>query len=179
MFFFPNKPIQIYSIEKLIPMLGDFWVTQPKWNGKRIEISCDEKLTLFSRERRQWFLKEWDWLSELPLPKPWFIDGELLRDGRIYVWDYALIDGTQMFRSPYGPRLEQLQKALPQPLTHNGTTLECIESMPVTSYKEFLARQKDPMLEGIVWKNLKATDSWGPYSTTKVSSQFKFRFADK
>jgi len=180
MFFFPNKPIEIFNIEKLIPELGDLknWVLQPKWNGKRIEIDCNGKVRLFSREKREWFLPEWDWLSELPLAHPWFGDGELLRDGRIFVWDYALLAGERVFKTHYGPRLHHLEGSLSEPVCRLGYTVSCVESFPATDYKRFLEQADDPMLEGIVWKNLQATNFWGPRSTTKVSSQFKYRFPE-
>lgn len=186
-FFFPNKPIQIYNPERLIPSLGDLskWVVQPKWNGKRVEICCsNRRINLYSREGRQWHLPEWDWLKELPLPEPWFLDGELLRDNRIYVWDYAVMAGKQVFQTPYRPRLEFLTDELTGfsdagrscAWSRGKYSLACIESCPVKAYDNLMARKGDPFLEGIVWKNLEATNSWGPRSTSKVSTQFKFRF---
>lgn len=180
MFFYPNKPIQIYDIEKLIPELGDlvWWGLQPKWNGKRIEIHHDGKaLRLFSREGREWFLPEWEWLKDIPLPQPWWLDGEVLRDGRIYVWDYALLSGERVYKTQYAPRLAHLCGTLgTEPIIHGDTSLSVIQTTDAMEYPLLLGQQDDPMLEGMVWKNLKATNLWGPHSTTKVSSMFKYRF---
>jgi len=174
-FFYPNKPIEIFDPEGLLKKLGNLthWRLQPKWNGKRIEIHCNGEVRTYSREKREWYLDEWKWLSELPLPKPWFLDGELLRDGRIYVWDYALIGGEMVFKTEYGPRIQQL-KGLS--LSKNGLVIECVKSLPATEYEVIMSQKDDEFLEGMVWKNLKATNMWGPHRTNKVSSQFKYRF---
>jgi len=182
MFFYPNKPIEIFDIPRLLESLSDLshWVVQPKWNGKRIEIDCNGKIRLFSREGREWFLPEWDWLSDLPLKAPWFVDGELLRDKRIYVWDYALLDDKRAYKTRYGSRLDYLHDTINGmgnvPWSRDGYTLRCVDSLPATEYQTYMEQSDDPMLEGIVWKNLKATNMWGPHKTGKVSSQFKYLF---
>jgi ATP-dependent DNA ligase len=179
MFVYPNKPIRTYNPVGLLPALGDLsnWVVQPKWDGKRVEIECTETgtVTLYGREGQR-FKERWPWLSDLPLPKPWFLDGELLRDGRIFIWDAAILDGEKAYREAYGPRLELLQRAVPEPLTQQGQTIACIETLPAESYQQLLAREGEKGLEGIVWKSTKATNMWGVTSTTEVNTCFKFRF---
>jgi len=181
-FYFPNKPIHVYDPVKLMTTMGpvqEDWIVQPKWNGKRVEIACNAEgqITLFGRQG-QFFKDRWPWLGELPLPRPWFLDGELLRDNRIFVWDAAVLDGKPVYKSAYAPRLDLLQEKIPKPLTNGSQTLECIQTMPARFYGALLRREGDPLLEGIVWKNLNATNLWGPYSTNQVSSMFKFRFAE-
>jgi len=178
-FYFPNKPIRVYDPTKILGLLNpvESWVAQPKWNGKRVEISCDAdgKITLFGRLGQR-FPERWPWLSDLPLARPWFVDGELLRDNRIYVWDFAVLGGEPVFRDTYEPRLRHLEKCLPNPLTVNGQTVACVEVIPAQGYKSLLLRRGDKMLEGIVWKSLRAKNLWGPHATTEVNSQFKYRF---
>ena len=180
-FIWPNKPIHIYNPWKLMGVLKPLsaWVVQPKWNGKRVEIACDEKgnITLYGRQGQK-FPERWPWLSDIPLERPWFVDGELLRDKRIFVWDFALLGGKSVFKEPYESRLAHLVEKLPKALTQDGQTVQCVETLPATSYEALLGREGDPFLEGIVWKNRAATDLWGVHSTSQVSSCFKFRFAE-
>lgn len=179
MFVFPNKPIRVYTPNVLLGVLNplDTWVVQPKWDGKRVEIAADAKgqITLYGRQGQR-FKESWPWLGDLDLPRPWFIDGELLRDGRIFVWDIALMGGTPVYQGHYGPRLARLAAALPAPRTQNGQTIACIETLPCTAYQAILDRKGMPGLEGCVWKFLAAKNLWGPHTTSEVSSQFKFRF---
>jgi len=178
-FFFPNKPIRVYTPKVLMGVLNplDTWVVQPKWDGKRVEIACNAKgvITLYGRQGQK-FKESWPWLGDLDLPRPWFLDGELLRDGRIFVWDIAMVDGTPVYHGHYGPRLACLQAVLPAPRTQGTQTIACIETLPARDYETLLARKGMPGLEGIVWKSLAAKNLWGPHTTSEVSSQFKFRF---
>lgn len=200
-FYFPNKPLHIYDPQKLMETLAptqEHWIVQPKWNGKRVEIDCTKEglVTLYGRQGQR-FPERWPWLNALPLPRPWFLDGELLRDGRIYVWDVAVLGGKllavgparrrsqaplrSLIKRPYQERLNRLYRALgPTPFNDSNSTqrLQLIETLPATAYKALLSREGDPMLEGIVWKNLQATNLWGPTSTSQVSSMFKLRFAE-
>jgi ATP-dependent DNA ligase len=178
-FFYPNKPTRVYTPDRVIPRLTNpaQWVVQPKWDGKRAEISCEAgKVMLRSREGREWPDQRWGWLARLPLPQPWFLDGELTRDNYLHVWDYAVLGGELKFREPYQDRLERLQELLPKLLVQENQTLVPIETRPATEYEEVLKREGDPHLEGVVWKNLQGTDFWGPWSTNTISSQLKFRF---
>jgi len=187
MFFFPNKPIQIYDPDKLLVLLRhqkNNWIVQPKWNGKRVEIACDNNIIrMTSREGNYWSKESasWVWLRELPLPQPWFLDGEMLRDGRVYVWDYAVLGGQRTFKTPYKSRLKFLQTILPFQYIHSPqklykTILAVTETLPITKYKKLLKRSNDKFIEGVVWKNLSGMNFWDLYKTGKVATQFKYRF---
>jgi ATP-dependent DNA ligase len=179
MFIFPNKPIRTYNPASLVSALGDVgrWVVQPKWDGKRVEIECsaDGRVTLYGRQG-QLFKERWPWLGALALPRPWFLDGELLRDGRIFIWDAAILGGNAVHRDPYGPRLALLQEALPAPVTQQGQTIACAETLPATAYQQLLSREGAPGLEGVVWKSLDAKNLWGVTSTSEVNTCYKYRF---
>lgn len=181
-FYFPNKPIRVYDPAKIVATLlagSGQWVVQPKWNGKRVEIECPAKgdVKLFSREGSEWHLDDqWGWLKNLPIPRPWFLDGELLKNGRIYIWDFAVLKGQPVFSTAYGPRFKCLQKMLPAAVEKGEHRIEVVESLPAGSYEALLARKGEELLEGLVWKDLGATNLWGPRTTTTVSSQFKYRF---
>jgi ATP-dependent DNA ligase len=178
-FYFPNKPVRVYNADRLVRRLSrqEGWIGQPKWDGKRAEIACEDgKVVLHSREGREWPQERWDWLADLPLPQPWFLDGELTRDNHIRVWDFAVLGGEVLYRTPYGDRLSRLEALLPSPLEQGGQSFACIETRPLEACGELLAREGDEFLEGVVWKRLDATDLWGPNSTSQVGSQFKFRF---
>lgn len=170
MFIFPNKPIRVYNIPKLLETLPfDKWVVQEKWDGKRVHPCCDKdgKITLYGRQG-QIFKEVKPELAKMDLPRPWFGDGELLRDGRIFLWDYAVLGGQEVFHLPYQERLTRLQS-----ITMVGCQL--VETLPINQYQTILSRGKKDGLEGVVFKNSLATNLWGPFSTTEVSSQFKFR----
>lgn len=180
MFLFPNKPTRHYNPKSLVPLLepAQDWVVQPKWDGKRVLIECDALgVVRFYGRLGQNFAGAWGWLRDLPLPKPWFLDGEWLRDGRIILWDIGILDGIKVCKDPYGGRLEVLQKAIPESLTLFGQTLQCVETYPADQYQEHILDRKGVTgLEGCVWKNLKATNLWGIVSTSEVNSCFKYRF---
>lgn len=178
-FFYPNKPIRIYDPGRILKvMAADDWIVQPKWDGKRVEIACSDKgeIQLYSREASEWDSEDWQWLAELNLPRPWFLDGELLRDGRIFVWDIAMVRGTPVFHSEYRPRLKCLQETIPQPITRDGNSIACIETLRASDYEQLLHREGSDLLEGLVWKLLTAKNFWGPNATSEVNTQFKFRF---
>lgn len=180
-FYYPNKPIQVYDPDKILSHFEDVsqWVSQPKLNGKRVEIYCKQnKVTLFSRENRYWPVDSlnWAWLRDVPLSQPWFLDGELLRDDRIVIWDFAVLAGQEVYKRPYNERLEALQIVLRRPLSRGRQTLALVETKPATAYREFLKLSSDPYMEGIVWKQLHATNFWGPNKTSKVATQFKYRY---
>ena len=186
-FYFPNKPIMVYNPAKIVATLqagtGD-WIVQPKWNGKRVAIECLPtkgkgcEVKLYSREGSEWYAETtaWQWLKTLPIPRPWYLDGELLRDGRIYVWDFAVLKGQPVYNTAYGPRLKCLQGMLPSPVVVEGKRIEVVETLPAASYEALLARKGSDLLEGLVWKELGAKNLWGPKATTNVASQFKYRF---
>lgn len=171
-FCYPNKPIRIYQIVKLLTTLPlDRWVVQPKMDGRRVLPYCDidGNITLYGRLNQK-FKETRPELSKLDLPRPFLLDGELLRDGRIFLWDYALLGGQEVFTLPYQERLTRLQNVV-----ISGIGAELIETLPADQYQTILARGKKNGLEGCVWKNKLATDLWGVFSTSENSSQFKFR----
>ena len=181
MFIYPNKPIRIYDIEKLKHSI-DFkaWIVQPKWDGHRAIIACDEsgKVQVFSRHKTHLRLAgdQWTWLNLLPFPRPWLVDGELLHSGRLVIWDYAIWGGAYLFNKPYSERLKELETALPNVLRKGNKSTLVISQVPANRYKEILLKKGDKELEGIIFKNPQATDFWGPYRTREVPSQFKYRF---
>jgi ATP-dependent DNA ligase len=179
MFYFPNKPIRVYDPARLLTVMpAAEWIAQPKWDGKRVEIECSDKgkVQLYSREGNTWGSDDWQWLVDIRLPRPWFLDGELLRDGRIYVWDLAVAKGIPVFHREYAPRLKCLQETLPAPIVRGETTLACIETVRASDYSTFMVREGSDHLEGVVFKKLNATNFWGPKATTEISTQFKYRF---
>lgn len=178
-FYYPNKPIRIYDPSRILKtMPADEWIVQPKWDGKRVEIACSEKgeIQLYSREGSEWDSDDWQWLAELNLPRPWFADGELLKDGRIFVWDLAMVKGTAIFHTPYRPRLTCLQQTIPQPIVRGSKTIACVETLRASEYEQLLSRKGSDHLEGLVWKHAQAKNFWGPNSTSEVNTQFKYRF---
>lgn len=178
MFIFPNKPIRIYDIPRLLATLpAERWLVQPKWDGKRVHPYCDAEgnITLFGRQG-QTFKEQWPWLSELPFPRPWFLDGELLRDNRMFIWDFAVWNGEQKFKTPYQERLEVLQSLIPTMMFQFGQQgLSLVDTFQIADYAALLKPGKVNGLEGVVFKDRMATNLWGPFSTSENSSQFKFR----
>lgn len=178
-FIYPNKPTRIYTPGKLLTALHkpENWIVQCKWDGKRVMIDCTAlgAVTFWGREQQAWG-PGWGWLKDLPLERPWFLDGELLRDGRIIVWDFAIVGGQRCYKQPYGSRLAALRGILPSPITQDGKQFSLAETLPATEYQQLLDRKGEPGLEGVVWKSLTATDLWGVTSTSTVGSCFKYRF---
>lgn len=173
MFFFPNKPIRIYDISKFLSNLDcSKWICQPKIDGKRllISVSAEDKVSFFGRQGQAW-TGEWNSLAKLPLPKPFFLDGELTRSGDISVWDAAVLGGKEVYKLPYRERWEIIRN-LPI-VSDNCRIFRPVQSVPCKDFKQI---ETVPNLEGYVFKNLDGTSFWGPYSTTTVSCQFKFRF---
>lgn len=174
MFLFPNKPIRIYNVPQFLQNINlDDWIVQSKWDGKRVLPSCDERgrITLHGRQGQVFKDAGWSWLDQLPLPKPWLLDGELLRDGRMFVWDYAIFGGKKSYREPYFGRLKLLQ-TLPCGLGK----FQIIETKSAVEYKSILAPGKANGLEGCVFKLKRATDLFGVTSTKETPSQYKYRF---
>lgn len=181
-FIYPNKPIRIYSPANLLVTLhsvthsdgatvSNQWIVQPKMDGRRVLPYCDAdgQVTLYGRLGQK-FKELRPELANLNLPKPFLLDGEILRDGRIFLWDYALVDGEAAFHLPYQVRLTRLQD-----MVMSGVGAELVETLPATEYQSILARGKSESLEGIVFKYKLATNLFGPYQTTEVASQFKYR----
>lgn len=180
-FCFPNKPIRIFTVDAVMGAIDQqTWVVQPKWNGHRALPSCDidGKVKVFNRQGSALALAKsnFAWLSMLDLPRPWALDAELLRDGRMIVWDFSTLGGNLRIREPYENRLKELQALLPRKISKDRFSIEMIETLPVTKYRNYMLRRGEPELEGFVLKNSQASDLWGPYSTSENASQFKLRF---
>ncbi len=179
-FFFPNKPRRIFSVEPLQSTI-DFeqWLVQPKWNGHRALPHCDPKgrITVYSRYGQPLKLaaSNWNWLAMLDLPRPWLLDAELMRDGRMIAWDFAVLGGNVRFKESYQTRLTELQSMLKK-VSKDKYSVECIETLPARKYRNFMLRAGEPELEGFVFKLQEAVDMWGPFSTSETASQFKYRF---
>lgn len=186
-FVFPNKPLRIYNVTRILNIVeSDNWIVQPKWDGHRALPHCDEngKITVFSRQGTPLTLakKDFTWLSLLPIPRPWLLDGELLRDGRMIIWDYAFMGISEsgipnyVCKTLYLERLLRLCHIFKEPFKKNGFSIELVESIPAKHYKRIMLKAGDQSLEGFVLKNRAAIDLWGISSTREVSSQLKFRF---
>lgn len=181
MFCYPNKPIQFYQPALFVSKLDlSKWIVQPKWDGHRAIILCDDRgnVKVMSRHGKKLTLAKdnFKWLSMLDIPQPWVLDGELMRSGRLVVWDYAMWEGEWQITRAYQNRLKQLSDVFCRPIEKGDYSIELIESLPAKRYKEIMLKSGLPGLEGFVLKNLGATNFWGPYKTSEVSSQFKFRF---
>lgn len=175
MFIYPNKPTRIYDVDTFASKLDSSWIVQSKWDGKRCLPFCDigGKITLYSRHKT--ILREnCAWLSDLPINKAWLLDGEILRDGRIIVWDYAVIGGKSLYNTQYLTRIDHLKNLVRRGFNSAASKIEVIETLPASMYKVLL-ENKDPMMEGLVFKNKYAEDFWGIYSTKEVYTQFKYR----
>lgn len=177
-FLFPNKPVRTYDPHKTGALCGEGWIAQIKWNGKRVMVAVeDNKVTLSSREGRQWPTGSWTWLASLPIPQPWFADGELLhQDSGIVLWDLAVVGGEFIFHTEYYPRLQMLQDYVPQGIGTRGK-LSVVQTFEGSEYKRLLdMKDTNPHMEGFVWKRKNATDLWGPNTTRDVGSQVKYRW---
>lgn len=181
MFVIPNKPLRIYdpaSLSRTIEL--EKWWVQPKWNGHRALPFCDAKggVIVYSRHGTPLTRAKTDfkWLSVLGIPRPWELDGELLIDGRMIVWDIAVIGGEYVFKKPYAERFALLKRYFPKRFKKEAFSIEIIESLRGPEYKKFMLMQGDTHLEGFVFKNPEGTDHWGPYKTIDVPSQLKYRF---
>lgn len=177
-FCYPNKPIRIYQIDKLLTTLPiDKWIVQSKVDGKRVLPYCDNdgNITLYGRLNQK-FKETRPELAKLDLPRPWLADGELLRDGRIFLWDYAVVGGAEVFKLPYQERLTRLQSVFSLDADVDRVGCELIDTFPANQYQTILSRGKDDGLEGIVFKNKLATNMFGVTSTNEVPSMFKYRF---
>lgn len=166
MFIYPNKPKRIYDVDTFVKTLGTNWVVQSKWDGKRCHPFCDAQgnITMYSRHKTI-FKGNWKYLSSVPFKKPWYLDGELLSDNRIVIWDIATIGGKNIYSRPYRERLALFD--------FDTDAFKISDTLPASEYKKLL--YGDSKIEGVVFKNLDATNFWGVFSTNEVYSQFKYR----
>lgn len=172
MFYYPNKPVRIYDVDKFVETLDDNWIAQPKLNGKRVLPCFDqEKFSLFNRHGAA--CKETNHFSFLKklIPGPFLLDGEYLRNGNIVIWDYAVLNGDEEYTTEYSYRLSKLSNLM-KDIHHPKFSM--VNTMPAKFYPKILS-EKSEFLEGIVFKNLRAKNLWGIYSTNDVGSQVKFR----
>jgi len=173
-FVYPNKPVRVYDVPSIISKLSG-WIVQPKYDGRRVLIACENnQITLYGRLYQK-FKELRPWLSNLPLPQPFLIDGELLRNGNIYIWDYAILGGEHEYRKPYIERWNKIKDL--KPMEVNGNKFAVVDSLPAERYAELLDGSKPDHLaiEGCVLKSPAATDLWGIYSTAEVASMVKYR----
>jgi ATP-dependent DNA ligase len=181
MFVFPNKPIEFFNIPSMLSVFNlSEWLVQPKWDGHRALPACDSegRVVVWNRQRKALTLAgtNWQWLSMLPLERPWLADGELTRSGRLILWDFAIWGGQCLYTTPYEQRLQTLGKALTKTYSKDKLQVELVETLPAESYKSLLLKRGAQDLEGLVFKNKGATNLWGPFATSDVASQCKFRF---
>lgn len=174
-FLFPNKPIRTYSPKEWLKSIkSNDWLVQPKLDGKRALVSLgqDNKLIVYNRygqpcqENRKF-----QFLKSLNLPKPFLLDGELLRNNKIVIWDYAILNGKSEYNLPYLERFNKLQSLF---LKNKISEIEIIASLDSIDYLKILAKTSS-FLEGVVFKMKQATNLWGLYSTSEVGSQIKYR----
>lgn len=169
----PNKPTRFYDLTAMLPKIKH-WVVQNKYDGKRCLIQkLDQKITLFGRQYQKFSEQRPDLVS-LPLPGNWLLDGELLRNGQLYVWDAAVLNSELVFHQPYQERLGRLQSALQSAASHSAFQL--VETRPITAYQHQVGAPHAEAIEGYVFKDPEARDLWGPHSTREVSSQLKYKF---
>lgn len=181
MFLYPNKPIRFRTLDALVEAIDlRKWIVQPKWDGVRILIHCDLEgnVTAWSRHKRVLpESAELEFVRHLPLPRPFYLDGELIRKTkRIVIWDAAILGGRTMLQTAYEDRLQSLQKALAAPMIASGWRIEAIESYSGKEYKKLCLRRGE--LEGLVFKDPSCTgQNWGLSRTCEHPSQLKFLFA--
>jgi hypothetical protein len=109
-------------------------------------------------------------LANLPYPKPFFLDGELMRNGNIACWDAAVWGGEEVWHCEYIDRYSKLRSHLNASVNIEGFIT--VPSNAPEHYRSFVGSD----VEGYVFKNLRATNLWGPTSTSEVNGCFKFRF---
>lgn len=174
---YPNKPMLIYDIERFLESIDPKdWIVQPKWDGHRALISCDSqgKIRILSRQLTPLTLAakgNWGWVSMLPLPRPWVLDGELTLEGEIIIWDYAEMAGQDSLDTPYNDRLEFLAARLRKPFRKGSHSIALIQTYPVQQYKKIVK----PGIEGLVFKRRSARDFWNARRTNEVPSQLKWK----
>src|SRR5208282_4385832 len=136
------------------------------------------KVVVYSRHKRE--LRgtrgKFDYLaSEVLLPKPWIIDGELCKSGMgylgIYYWDVGMVGGKFVGNTPYLERMNSMEDMVPRVLG-NGSGFEtffCRTIWAECDSKYYKAVktivEQAGHLEGLVYKLKGATDLWGISST--------------
>jgi hypothetical protein len=182
-FIYPNKPVRFYDLKRFAATITpEEWVVQPKYDGHRAHPYCDEAgdVTVYGRNGKPLNLAkgDWKWLSLLEIPRPYLLDGELTRDGRLLLWDYAILGGASEFREAYENRLKKLLGLVPKPLSKGRYTVGLVETAEARKWAEVLLKHRgDPTVEGLVFKKRSARDLWGQFSTAEVPSQMKFKFS--
>lgn len=171
MFYFPNKPIRIYDCQAFIKTLSSDWIVQPKYDGKRVlmDVSVRGDVKLYGRQGQR-FKESFPQLANLPYPKPFFLDGELMRDGTIACWDSAVWGSEEVWHFPY---IERYLKLMPCQQS-NVDNYFVVESKPIEQYKDVLSNVSKN-IEGCVFKDTLAINLWGPNSTNETADSFKYR----
>lgn len=178
MFLFPNKPIPVATLDGLFKAIEGRpgWVLQPKHDGDRVIITVSEtsKVTVFSRHQRvRANSADWDHISRLPLRQPFTLDGEIVNERLIIVWDFGFENGDMVASLPYQDRLYRV-RSLPNLTSIAGFTIKPVISLSADerNVPKLLAGER---AEGIVAKNLNARDLWGITATRENASQIKWR----
>jgi ATP-dependent DNA ligase len=172
-FVFPNKPIKIHTSNLRSISFGD-WIVQPKFDGHRALPACDESgnITIFSRHGRPLSrAKGRKDIGKIDWPTPWLLDGEMTVDGRLIIWDLAVLGGVDFTRHPYLNRLKFLES-----LKDLSPGITIIKTLPASEYEKLFLDRSDSAVEGVVFKKKLATDLWGGTSTKEVASQLKLKF---
>lgn len=170
----PNKPIRVYNPNIILSTIFN-WIAQNKYDGKRTIIACENDQVILYGRLGQKFKEKRPWLAGLSLPQPWLIDGELLRNGNIYAWDYAILAGRPQYHLPYLERWNLLKDLTP--LEESGKRFAIVESRKADAYLELLEPgvPDHSLVEGVVWKSPSATNLWGLSSTSEIGTQIKWR----
>lgn len=171
--------MRIHDIERFLAGVDPHkWVVQPKYNGHRALPTCDKdgRVRVLSRHLTPLTLAkdQWEWLAALPLPRPWQLDGELTPSGQMVVWDYSIMEGISGLTLRYCERLEILRDALHDEYIREGQSFSVVSFLPALKYQQILSLP-DPAIEGLVFKNLDATDFWSITATREVPGMVKFR----
>lgn len=171
-FLFPNKPTAT-SLQAIDRFDFSEWLVQPKWNGIRVlPMKNGDTYTLYNRYGKP--LTKTHPKVVIDLPEPYLLDGELLSDQTIVIWDFAVLGGERFTHKTYAERLEILRSAFER----MGTVgVSLVETKRAKFYKGLWVRMRsDERCEGLVFKRKDARDFWSFGNSSKeLMTQLKYR----
>ena len=178
MFIYPNKPIRVQTLDTFLSLANDgLWVLQAKHDGDRalIEVDKDGVVTIYSRHNRVHAdSAPWRHIADLPLARPFLLDGELVNKKLIIIWDYGVLAGKMVVSLPYAQRLQRIL-TLPDLSSIHGYTIKTVSSAAAQRKSVERLLSGGERVEGLVAKRLDAVDFWGISRTTEVPSMLKWR----
>ena len=199
MFWFPEKPLRIYSVDKV----PKDYVMQVKKDGWRIETTnINGKLELFNRYGdiiTCAYESDWKWIEEI-FGKGFYLDGEVIGQRQagiltdtIVVWDLLYYDLIGMHKLSYSDRYNKLHtfssgKTVVHPKAfgtelidkHNGFNLLLTKTYSFNEFPEVWKRLEidSKYDEGVVFKNGKAPLKWSLSGTVKTANQLKLKIRE-